>query len=744
MELYSTTKLKINNSTILKLLAQHNRSSPLQGDMFLNPLVNDRINSLLVKRFLMPLLTQYYTTKYITKKGLFVDGSFSGDKYLVKFPSINKPLPFKADYDNSSLPWSASFNLNNRRAARWLKTPTDMISQYFTWLGVSPKPWLLLLDYPLYLVLPLFKVIKTYIHTHYDTLGLAGRYFVDIDSISGIPPDYLRTQSDDPFQWLTALNSTTYSSTWWAKQFVATFSQFAIVQPPALLTLEQFTLARWLWVTPGASKFSKLFLEDQPVRTKFGAAVSLTDQELLDLVHDAFSGKQDQHIGVFVKPDEASYKRRLIANVPLGGYIIAAYIRYLIESYCTREPGFANLAPSLREKVSLMELLDSGYQVYPLDESAYDYHVTRESWLGFIEFLNYMFPNNTGVAYFSAYFHKAKWIFDGLEGKWIKGMPSGLALTSLLNSWMNYIKQVTILPGHINWACGDDVLAIPYHPISLSQIEEEYSDFGSSANASKNWTSYKYAEYLRVLYSRNGTTGYPARIWGTLLFAYDKSFRAPIDKLNENASLWKQLFDRLGLPMDEKMVAGDLSRAISSKIRGFSTRTALQWLHSPRVHGGFGKLPYNDLVFNWTFENRKSKSYVNSRIRMPRVLENWGSVSLDISTYHYQPNVTTHLGRPYVLPPIDSEEEWIARLNREDLPDRGPFTSMLLDTVPLPVVDFISIANMSNYAKTNLFNVYPNLSGSWNVIASRLIKLSYNLVESISMFMATHKLISLV
>lgn len=98
-------------------------------------------------------------------------------------------------------------------------------------------------------------------------------------------------------------------------------------------------------------------------------------------------------------------------------------------------------------------------------------------------------------------------------------MPSGLALTSFLNSWMNYIKQARVVPGRLQWAAGDDVLVSPFVEKSLVEVAEQYAKFGSEVNAQKNWVSRRYAEYLKVLFTSGGTTGYPARVYSSLMWA---------------------------------------------------------------------------------------------------------------------------------------------------------------------------------------------------------------------------------
>jgi hypothetical protein len=61
------------------------------------------------------------------------------------------------------------------------------------------------------------------------------------------------------------------------------------------------------------------------------------------------------------------YKRRLIANVPLGGYIAAAYVRYLIEFFVGDSPFFMKLKTGISDIVSVVDLIRQRSLMMPLD-----------------------------------------------------------------------------------------------------------------------------------------------------------------------------------------------------------------------------------------------------------------------------------------------------------------------------------------------------------------------------------------
>lgn len=640
--------------------------------------------------------------------------------------------------DYKDISWGSTFH-GVRRALRFLEGPRSMLKEYFRWCGLtSCSAFTNLLEYSIRIVLPFFDKLKQLLHANIDSLPPECRYFFDIPTIAGFPTMDNRLFNDDPVKWLSQTSPTVYSPSWWARAFTKTYGQAIIHNPTHLLTLHEFAHNRWLWVTDGATRFSKLEIDGENIKTKFGAAVSLTNDEIDQLLESAISEPKTKKslIGIFIKPDEKGYKRRLIANVPLGGYIIASYIRYLIESFVGPEPLFTKLSPTVDEIISVTDIIKTRRLALPLDESAYDYNVTRESWEGFLIFLRSIFNDNTGVDYFTKYFRIAYWDFDGLVGKWIAGMPSGLALTSFLNSWMNYIKQGTIVPGIINWAAGDDVLTFPYNQdVSLNEISQRYSDFGAVANPIKNWKSNRYAEYLKRFYSANGTSGYPARIWSSLMWAGTERFFLPSDRLPELFELFKQFFDRIGIKMDKRYVAKDLARSISNKVFGFNAITALKWMHSPRVHGGAGCLPYNNLTFTWNVEHVRNKQVSHSLIRLPRYLDYSGKIELKIGTYKLNTS-SYRCGKSFKLPRITTLAEWEKRLNREDIDYHGPFQSLIMDVIPLPNVDFISTSLMSALATRFFFNSYPNLHGSWNTIASRLVNASLALVETATQYLA--------
>lgn len=635
--------------------------------------------------------------------------------------------------------FGSTFN-GTRRALRFLKTPEDIVDWYAKTAKLSSK-LKEIVHIPTSILIPFLSKFKTFLHNAADFIPNF-KFYMDLANMAGYPSMDSREMSDDPNKWLSTPTISQYDANWWQHSFEKTFSENSkTLGLKPRLSYRDYVLQRWLWSTDGATKYGSAYLDGVKVKTKFSAALSLTDDELL---RHAFLEKEEEfEIGVFLKPDEMGFKRRLIANVSLGPYILASYIRYSIEHYVSSSPLFLKLKVLPNDKIDVIKLINNKYVMLPLDESAYDYHVSRESWLGFIAFLGVVFPNDPAMLMFSKFFENAFWRFDGDTGKWLSGMPSGLALTSFLNSWMNYIKQQTIVPGYLAYAAGDDVATSPHTPLPLEEISNRYAEFGSSINATKNWYSSKYCEFLKTIYHQTGTTGYPARIYASLIWAGKERSFLPSDRLPELSELFKQFYDRLGQPLDEQVVAADLSRSISQKTGGFNSYVAKQWLHSPKAYGGFGMLPYNDTVFEWKTTILKRKQWTNVLIRVPEI--NFYSTDVELKTYNraWSRDKTVHRGPPLRLPMVRSMQEWEARINGEDIPVKGRYSKMALDIIPLPTLNGVSTSNMSAFAQMFQFNTYPQLHGTTFTIQDRLILASVQLAAIVTEFMSEQGLTEL-
>lgn len=627
----------------------------------------------------------------------------------------------------------------SRRCLQFLRTPEQIFKYYFTITQIampnSVNSWL---SSSLQIVIPFFSHIKRYIHTNIDFLPPISYCYSELDTIPGYPLEEHRTLSDDPKLWLEKDVLDLHSPEWWEENITITLLK-SKQQPKTLIpySFYEFLSRPWLWITDGASSVSKLFLNGEKVKTKFGAAVSLTPQELLFCVYHALNPKT-YNIDIFIKQDERGYKRRLIANMDLGSYLVAAYVRYLLEWLDGPIPDWMTATTTANLDLKVIKMLRNGKRSIPLDESQFDHHLSRHAWLGFLKSLDFIFPNNFGIHLFHVLFQNSKF-FDrttNTHGLWLKGMPSGLAITSIGNTLFNYVKQNAI-SSPIHFALGDDVLLFSEKG-TLQEISDYYNTFGAEVNAKKNWTSTQYAEFLHFLYSSHARVGLPARIYGSLMYGLQFKDTSPLQRLNELTQLFKDFYDRACLPFDFELVAADLSRAVSHRWARFSKAVAKTWLHIPKALNGFGFLPYVPLGFKIRDKTFSRKYYSNALIELPSVVEVTDS---DYTIYPFKLTGASYkLGNTLKLPEIQSMKEWEDRLNLRHPVYSPTMLKWAGETIPLPEINYVSSSRMSNFASMWKFNAFPNLRGNAITRTSRFIKASLMLATEVGSWLSKNSI----
>lgn len=628
------------------------------------------------------------------------------------------------------IPFYETFH-GTRRVLQHLKDPVQIYSAYFTLLDlVQPASISQILSSPLNIVVPFFSEMKRLLHVYINDLPPLAYCYSELETICGYPIAKYRVQDDSAFDWLTKPTSETHSAAWWFVNILRVFQTNRAKPRQVLLSLREFIHNRWLWVTSGASSESEAIFNQTKLKTKFGAAISLSDDQLFHLVEQA-QRPENFNIQIFVKPDERGYKKRLIANVKLGGYLIAAYIRYLIEWYQGSEPKWMTATLRPDDDVTIIQLLQQGQRAVPLDESKYDYHVSRESWLGLISVLHHLFPDNEGVQAFDRFFSVSRW-YDRSNhtfGPWLKGMPSGLAITSIGNTLFNYVKQSAV-ESPVHYALGDDAL-IFNEQYTLTQLELYYDTFGAVVNSKKNWESRAYAEFLHYLYTRHSRAGYPARIYGSMIYALKFTDVTPMVRLNELATLWYNFFVRAQIEPKQDIIYRDLSRAVSTSFK-WPTSTIDKWIHSPAALGGYGMLPYQYYRFKI---KTKTVDYFYENVRI-----NPGPVKVPIKTtvsihkYIIAPRSFVCI-RPPRLPPITTLEEWEMLLRHESPLDSQSRTREDYGLIPLPRLPNVSVSVISMFARKWNFYEYYNLHGTFLARTSRLIAASIFLAAKIQEFM---------
>lgn len=621
-----------------------------------------------------------------------------------------------------------------RRAMQFLKTPKDIFFEYFKMLKiVQPSCIPQLLVSPANVVIPFLNSFTTFVKRNFSFLPPIAYMYCELSSIIGYPKSADRTLDDDPNLWLSEDVNDAHNSDWYSKRMI---SLLISSNPKPYVSYKEFVLSRWLWVSDGSSSLSKLKLHNELIKSKFGVAVSLTDSELIKIAYER-PGYDKIDLPIFIKPDEKGIKKRLITSVTMSGYLKAAYIRYLI-GQLGNVSTFMKDTLNLDDDIKVIDLLRQNRTAIPIDESKFDYHVSSSAYQGFLKAINHIFPNNEGVKIFTEWVNsQPMWAYGDKKGHWKKGQPSGLALTSLVNSLINYCKQMSIM-SPIHYALGDDVL-IFNDDLTLEQISDFYSTFGCIVNPLKNFSSTNYAEYLHFLFSKFGKTGYPARIYSSLMFAHSLPKTCVSTKLFETASLFKELYDRSLLKIDERLVAADLSRSVANVLKSFSTAKAMYWLHIPRALSGFGLVPIRGSQFVLKSKTVQRRFYSDSILQLPPVIDKL-DISFQIVPFKIKPDVQMRFGHLAPLPPISSLAQWEQRINMSE-PDITKLQYEYgLATIPLISVPFVSESRMAMLAQYYGFYAWPNVSGDSSSRLSRFIKGGLLLCELVLNMMENEKI----
>lgn len=632
------------------------------------------------------------------------------------FDSLWKHFEDK-DESYPDVPFQDTFN-GNRRCLQFLHTPLEIFLYYFKLQKIPPPNSIPdILSSSIQKVVPFLSSIKDFYHKHIDSLPPIAYLYIELATIAGYPKEEMKNMSDNPVEWLSILNYDSHSPQWWSNQIYTVLQSSA--KPKEFLSFEQFISSPWLWVTDGAAPSSRLFLDGKKVRSKFGAALSMDPKQLMLEVLNSIK-PDTNNMQIFTKPDEKGFKRRLISNLDLGSYLIASYIRYLIESLCTSHPYWMTATTSFNADLNVINKLRNNETAIPLDESQFDHHVSRNAWLGFIGAMNTIFPNNLGVHLFIQLFENTYFIHDSNRYQWLKGMPSGLALTAMCNTLFNYVKQSHI-HSDVHFALGDDALI--FGDYNLDTLSEFYNSFGSEVNPHKNWKSNQYADYLHFIYTKHGRVGVPARIYSSLIYAAKFTDSTPLQRINEITLLFKDFFDRSCLFPDENLIAADLSRAVSNKWARFNKEAALNWLHIPKAYNGFGLLPYTFKFFSTKDETVEQKYSGNIYHLDPKH-------KIIRSTFQIRPVKVKRT--KYVLCrqrpiKIDSKKEWLDIINGRSSKYSRNQMQYMQETIPLPEIPFISDSRLSLIAKNLGYNAIANAHGSLLARTTRFMLASLDL-----------------
>jgi len=452
---------------------------------------------------------------------------------------------------------------------------------------------------------------------------------IDLGNLVGFPKAKDRVFKDDVHRWLTEPGP---ECSFTVDQIYA--EMCTILGPQTgtggnkYHTLDAFTKARYTWANSGASKYSELEYKNERIKTKLGSALSLTDKQLARLV--SREGILADGLRAFVKPDEKGVKGRNIVNAPIGMYIRQ---KYLLESLLDGHLSISKqltMFTSAEDKIQTIQRdIDLRYHI-PIDFESFDYNVSFKFWEAWNRLLMDRLDEEgrqCQTILHSLFGNIDVYDADGIKtGKWEKGMPSGLYVTSFCGSLFNLVTQrlvekISNGKYKAGLAQGDDGDMTTEDTPDLAELARYVSYAGMVVNIQKNWYTFGITEFLKQVVTKSAVYQYPARAYSSLVWAYPDFRNIDVEKkLVSLATIWKEFMDRMGITSEGEMIK-DIHAAILHKLKWTKSRVR-NWLHTPTQLGGFGLIPL-EFTHKYTFKFEQLKlAYKHKRYRRYPTFEN--------------------------------------------------------------------------------------------------------------------------
>lgn len=348
--------------------------------------------------------------------------------------------------------------------------------------------------------------------------------------------------------------------------------------------------------------------------SKWAGALASTPAELERLLmRDA-----KQHNYMFLKPDELEKLRTIVVgDVPT--LLKMSYLDVFVQEAlrgCTKIPLFWSDEQRRKFWAAVREgSNDTATWKFPIDQSAFDEHVSLEilldvvGWL--VELAVMTAVDQAPVRRVGELLLRALdgGILETAEGYQVpikKGVLSGWKWTALLDSLINYLQFCEICDfvgvdlSRVSDVAfqGDDVTATFLDPLDPVAVYAGYKRYGLEVNPFKFWIEPGRNEFLRKVGEGGRIFGYPARLVSGLLWHRPRS--APTydeETWHEMQDSWAKLVSRGGVrEVVERCVIEEAERVFK-----IPKDEAYALVHTPRTFGGAGWMPYGATFFGLDF-----------------------------------------------------------------------------------------------------------------------------------------------
>lgn len=344
--------------------------------------------------------------------------------------------------------------------------------------------------------------------------------------------------------------------------------------------------------------------DERPRKTKGAAFLGMTEYQLSEIITN-FSPLHAKAI-----PKLETGKIRYVIVADERSYLQMTYISDYFEQLIAHNDQstlFMAQEQIHLMKIQLCKLLANGtYGMLPLDQSEFDHQPSMDDIIACLDLIDSMLPERFEYHHVLSIL-KRELIYgtqihlpDNSVITHKKGILSGWRWTALIDTLINiatfnlvvhYIVDnidMNFYPVMFNAQGDDDLIVLDNTQWCLLMVKI-YEQFGIKVNIKKFFISSDYHEYLRIVYSKSGSKGYPARSIVSLLINSPINADPPagFSRARQQATNWYIAMNR------GCVVKPDMIRDIS-KGNSLSPEETELWLHTPACVGGFGAYPESD------------------------------------------------------------------------------------------------------------------------------------------------------
>lgn len=422
-------------------------------------------------------------------------------------------------------------------------------------------------------------------------------YFIDLGSMSGYAPvssDDMNIDSKDIQEWLFTTSQIDlkvndedlqhkYSS--WLQNTVSQGKR----------ELQSLSFVDWLenpfnWGKSGSSYlYSNIIIDNKKTsKTKWNTSMSYSMSQLEQKMSD------DE----FMRSTKLSYKRetkgvRAIVTSNDGLYLYMAYVSRFVEPMMVDNMMFSQFMTQQGSK-SMADTIMHGTEQYcmPFDAKHFDWQVSKRQLkmtnMALETLVERTYPGNTSLIMIMK---KITYYVDNLfvDGRLVtNGLLSGLRWTALYGTLINYfnyryICEVSSVYSIIHFHQGDDTTMTFANRANADIYLQGAEEIKYKFNLDKFWIKKGRNEYLRKVYTRNKSYGYPSRAINSMIWSNPVKQATGNDLyMNEVLSSWIKLVSRgCDVHIIKQLIIFQLS-----KISGTTRENVLKWLGTERAYGG--------------------------------------------------------------------------------------------------------------------------------------------------------------